>query len=209
MQVRAGNLCVAPLSCGFTSPNVGSPVNRALDLAQTNAASTDPRTFGASLSKAASSVRHLVELLRADMAGPGASLAMIHGVFGAFFTACLADFRAQLANLRHELASAAHEASGESADRGAVHVERNASSHHVCVGLLQAGDRAVVAGIGAGVAGVDAGLIHLVLHGEVLSANSPALRPFCGDRLSMGSPLRRGRRTRCRWRARACPEDAR
>jgi len=119
------------------------------------------------------SVRHLVEFLRADMASPGARLTVIHGVLGAFFAACLADLSAQLADLRRELASAGHEASGESADRGAVHVEGNAPGHHVCVGLLQAGDRAVVAGIGTGIAGVNAGLIHLVLHGEILSANGP------------------------------------
>ena len=111
-----------------------------------------------------SSVRHLVEFLRADVAGPSARLTVIHGVLGAFFAACLADLCAQFADLCHELASAGHEASGDSADRGAVHVERNAPGHHVCVGFPQAGDRAVVAGIGAGIAGVDAGLIHLVLH---------------------------------------------
>lgn len=41
----------------------------------------------------------------------------------------------------------------------------------------------MVAGIGAGIAGVDAGLIHLVLHGKVLSANgsTPATTEGAGS----------------------------
>ena len=144
--------------------NVGNPINRALDLAQTDAPSADPRSCGGSVGEVTSSVCHLVEFLRADVAGPGARLTVIHGVLGAFFAACLADLCAQFANLRHELTSASHEGSGDPADRGAVHVERNAPGHHVCVGFPQAGDRAIVAGIGTRIAGIDAGLIHLVLH---------------------------------------------
>jgi len=85
-----------------------------------------------------SSARHLFALLRAGLASSGACLTVIHGVFGAFFAACLADLRAKLADLRRELTSAGHEASGKPANRGAVHVQRNASGHHVRVCFLQA-----------------------------------------------------------------------
>ena len=165
---EADRLCVDALSGGRLSVNIGDLINRALDLAQTNAQSTDPRSCSGSVGEVSSSIRHPVEFLRADVAspaGPSARLTVIHGVLGAFFAACLAELRAQPANLRHELTSASHEGSGDPADRGAVHDERNAPGLHVCIGFPQAGDRPVVAGIGAGIAGVDAGLIHLVLHG--------------------------------------------
>jgi hypothetical protein len=97
------------------------------------------------------------------MASPAARLTMLHGVLGAFFAACLADLRTQLADLRHEFTSASHEPSGDPAHRSAVHVERNASGHHVCVGVPQAGDRALVAGIGTRIASINTGLIHLLV----------------------------------------------
>lgn len=147
-----------------SAPGVsGSSQN--LDLAQTNALSRDARSCGGSVGKVTSSVRRLLEFLRADMASAGASLTVIHGVLGTFFAARLADLYAQLAHLRHEFASAGHETSRDPADRSTVHVESDASGHHVCVGLLQARDRAVVTGFGAGIASVDAAFIHLVIHG--------------------------------------------
>ena len=120
------------------SLNVSNPINGFLDLSQTSAASTDPRFCGGLVGIASSSVRRLVEFLRADMAGPGARLTVIDRVLGALFTACLANLCAQPADLRHELASAGHEAGGDPTDRSAVHVEGNASGHQVCVRLLQA-----------------------------------------------------------------------
>jgi hypothetical protein len=72
------------------------------------------------------------------LASFGACLAVIRGVFGAFFAAYPADFRAKLADLRREFTSAGHEASGKPAKRSAVHIQRNASGHRERVGFLQA-----------------------------------------------------------------------
>ena len=83
----ADRLCVIAPSGGFLSLNIGNPINRALDLAQTNAPRADPRSCGGSVGEVTSSVRRLVEFLRADVAGPGARLTVIHGVLGAFFAA--------------------------------------------------------------------------------------------------------------------------
>ena len=75
------------LAAATCRSNIGNPINRALDLAQTNAPRADPRSCGGSVGEVTSSVRRLVEFLRADVASPSARLTVIHGVLGAFFAA--------------------------------------------------------------------------------------------------------------------------
>lgn len=83
---------------------------------------------------------------------------------GALLAAGIAHGGAQLAELTVELTASRHVARRESADGGAVHVEGNALRHHLDVLLSQAGGGAVVAGIGTGVARLDAGLVDLMGH---------------------------------------------
>ena len=97
----------------------------------------------------------------------GALLAVFVLVLGALVAARLAHVRAGAADLFCQFAAARHVAGGKAADRGAVHVEGNAARHHLDVGLLQAGRRTVVAGVGAGVARRNAGLV-LLMHGKLL-----------------------------------------
>ena len=80
----------------------------------------------------------------------------------AFLAARLAHLGAQLAKLLREDTAACHVPGCRPADGGAVHVERDASGHHLYVLLLQAGCGAVVAGIGAGVACLNAGSVDLM-----------------------------------------------
>jgi hypothetical protein len=74
----------------------------------------------------------------------------------AFLAAGLANLRAELADRTGELTAAGHRRSGKAADLRAVHVERDAAGHLPDVGLLQAGGCAVIAGVGAGLAGFNA-----------------------------------------------------
>jgi len=108
--------------------------------------------------------RHAAALVRATLASDRAILAMGMLVPGALLAAGIAHGGAQLAELAVELTASRHVARRESADGGAVHVEGNALRHHLDVLLSQAGGGAVVAGIGTGVASLDAGLVDLMGH---------------------------------------------
>ena len=98
------------------------------------------------------------------MTGSSARQAVVNLVLRALFAACAADFGAQHADLLREFASSCHEAGCLTADCSAVHVECNATRHHLHVLLAQACGRAVVTGFGARVARFNAGLIHRMLH---------------------------------------------
>ena len=111
---------------------------------------------------------HLAALFCATPARLSTLLAMVRLVLGAFVAAKLANIRAELADLLGAFAAARHVCGGEPADRGAVDIERDAARHHLHVGLLKTSRGAVVAGIGARVACVDAGLELLVCHLEEL-----------------------------------------
>ena len=91
---------------------------------------------------------------------------MRHVVFGTLVAARLTDVGTKAANSLGMLASTCHHRRRKCADIGAVHIQRNAARHHLDVGLLQTRGDAVVAGGSASVAGVDAGLVFLVGHGE-------------------------------------------
>lgn len=107
---------------------------------------------------------HATALVGATTAGLGASLAMVHLVLGALFGTCLADVSAKRANRRRVLAAASHGGRGKLADGCAVHVQRDAARHHLHVLLLQARRRAVIAGGGTLIAGLDARGVLLVGH---------------------------------------------
>ena len=91
---------------------------------------------------------------------------MVALVPAAFFATGLANLGAQLAQRLGEITAASLAGGGHATDGGAVHVERNAARHHLHVRLLETRRRAVVAGIGAPIAGVDAGRVLLVGHVE-------------------------------------------
>ena len=80
---------------------------------------------------------------------------MLHLVLGALVTARLADLGAKLAERSGEFAAPGHEGGSQATDLCAVHVECDAARHHLDVVFLQAGRRTHVAGVGAGVAGID------------------------------------------------------
>jgi hypothetical protein len=111
---------------------------------------------------------HPPALLSAPTARLRALLAVILRVLRALVATGLADLGTQLAQLLGEVAAACHVACRKPAHRGAIHVECDAARHHLDVGLLQASGRAVVTCIGAGVAGIDAGLVNLMGHEELL-----------------------------------------
>jgi hypothetical protein len=80
---------------------------------------------------------------------------MIHIVFGAFFTAGIADLRTDLANLMRKLGTARHFAFGKRANVGAAAIQADATFHHFGIFLLQAGGGAMIARCGAIVTGLD------------------------------------------------------
>lgn len=89
---------------------------------------------------------------------------MIHLELGAFIAAGFADFRAQPTYLAGKFAAARHHAGSKAANRRTVNVERDTAGHHHRVGLLQAGGRAMVAFIRAGIADIDTGSVVIVRH---------------------------------------------
>jgi hypothetical protein len=107
---------------------------------------------------------HAQALLRTSVTGFRALLAMPHFVLLAFLGAHMADFRAILANQIDEFAVAHHEFGREPAKRGAIDIEGDATRHASRIGFLAAFGGAMVAGVRAGLAGIDAGLVMCVTH---------------------------------------------
>ena len=111
--------------------------------------------------------RHLLARLRTPTARRRTLLAMRHPMLGAFLATVPAHLRAQPAKRGRMLAAARHQARREPAYLGAIHVGGNAPCHHLDVFFLQARGRAMVAGVRAGIAGIDAALkiqgVHRVL----------------------------------------------
>jgi hypothetical protein len=115
-----------------------------------------------------SPLRHPTAFLRAAAARLGASLAMLHGMFFALGTTCLAHICAERANFTCELASAGHVPSRESAGRRAIDIESDAARHGLGVCFLQTSGRAVVASVRTSVAGFDAACVLGVGHSGLL-----------------------------------------
>lgn len=88
---------------------------------------------------------------------------------GALRAACHADVCAQAAELHGIRAVARHVGGRQAANRRAVHVKANAFDHHLDVVLAQTRACAVVASVGAGVAGFDTCLIPPRDHGRLSS----------------------------------------
>jgi len=89
---------------------------------------------------------------------------MVHVVLAAFIGACLACLGTQSARGGGKIAAAGHQRRGGAAEQGAITVARDASGHWRDVGLLQAHCGAMVAGVGAGIAGVDTVLKTVGFH---------------------------------------------
>lgn len=79
-----------------------------------------------------------------------------------FGCAGLTDVSAERADLCGMNAASRHEARRQSANGGAVDVVTDALGHHADVVFSEAGSRAMVAGVGTGVTGIDAGLMLFV-----------------------------------------------
>jgi len=114
---------------------------------------------------------HLAALGGATPADDGTVLAMLRLVLAAFFATHVADVRARRAEHAGGLAVPCHHAGGETADLGAVDVQRDAAGHLSYVLLLQTGGRAYVARVSTVVARFNAICIllrlpHLVLLSE-------------------------------------------
>ena len=93
-------------------------------------------------------------------------MAMLHRMLAAFLAAGVTEVGAQAAEGRGHLAVARYEAGGHPAQLGAIDIERDTARHHLRGIFVQAGAGTAVAGIGAGVARVDARLVsgvHRVL----------------------------------------------
>lgn len=89
---------------------------------------------------------------------------MAHVMLLAFLGAHMANFRAIFTNQIDEFAIAHHEFGRKTAKRGAIDIERDAARHARRTGLFTAFGGAVVAGVCAGLAGIDTGLIKCVTH---------------------------------------------
>lgn len=125
------------------------------------------------LALAAPTTAHAAALLCAAAAHVGAILAVLRFMLSALVSASLANLGAGLADRTGKLAAACHEASRKTANLGAVDIESNAVGHHFDVIFLQAGAGTCIAGGGASVAGVDAGL-------ELIGSHGFSFMFFCG-----------------------------
>ena len=118
---------------------------------------------------------HAGALFGAAMAGLSALLTVIVLVLRAFLGASATSSSAKSAEVPGQIAATGHEGRGRAAEVGAVAIERNAATHCLYVRLLQAGAGAVFAGEGAGVAGLNAALQVVSVHGGVLRDDCSAL----------------------------------
>jgi hypothetical protein len=92
---------------------------------------------------------HCLAFFGAAFARVGATLAVIHVMFAAFFSASAAYLRAQPAEFLGKLRVTRHQLSREQANVRAIPVEPNAAFHHLDVVLLQAGGCAMFAFLSA------------------------------------------------------------
>ena len=112
---------------------------------------------------------HLAALIGAPMAGLSTPLAMIVVMLRAFRGACIADFRAHAADVIDELRSPAHERDRDPARRSTIVIEPDAVRQVGHVRLVEARLRAMFALLRAFVTRINAGFVHLVTHGILVS----------------------------------------
>ncbi len=93
---------------------------------------------------------------------------MLRLVLCAFVAARLTDFCADAANTFREVRAACHKTRGRGAHRRAGAIQLDAAHHHLHILLVQAFRRAMLAGDGAVVAGVDTALILFKRHIQLL-----------------------------------------
>lgn len=109
-----------------------------------------------------------------------ALLTMRVRVLCTFIATGLADIGASCADRFGELTAPGHETSGHPANGSTVDIEGDAARHHLDIVFLQAGGGTVVARVCTGIAGINAGSILLMSHGEFsqrrVKENSMVLR---------------------------------
>lgn len=125
----------------------------------------------------------------ARAAGFGAFLAMVGFVFGALGAAVIADFGAKSADVRGKFGTSGHLAGGERAKVGATTIKLDAAGHHVDIGFAKAGGGAAFTGFAASVAGLDAVVERVVMHGRKRKAGlrGPGAGPFRSGRAGGGA----------------------
>lgn len=97
-------------------------------------------------------LRHAAASIRATFARIGASLAMVHGVFGTFRSAGIARICTKCAHSGHLCTARSNGRCGEAADFGALQVQGDAVGHWLGALFFQARCRALKAGASAFVA---------------------------------------------------------
>jgi hypothetical protein len=100
---------------------------------------------------------HQTAFIRATAAGLGAQAAMFQRVLGAFFRAHFADLGANPPNVIDHFAVAGHVCSCQTTDLRAVHIQLDTACHLVHILFRETGYGALITGIGAIVARLDAG----------------------------------------------------
>ncbi|WP_329802493.1 MULTISPECIES: hypothetical protein [Herbaspirillum] len=89
-------------------------------------------------------------------------------MFGALFSACLANLCAEFAYLLGELAAARHQSSRSSTNVGTVGIGGNAPGHHLDILFLQTGGGTLVASCRTRVTGLDTGAKFFTGHFDLL-----------------------------------------
>ena len=112
---------------------------------------------------------HFAACFRACLAGFSATGAMLVVMLATLFGALLTDFGAECAEAVSDAVadlaiSTRHEGGGHAAEISAIAVQLDAIGHHFHVRFTQTGGGAVLAFVGAGLAGLDAVVVFL-MHG--------------------------------------------
>jgi len=94
----------------------------------------------------------------------GAGYAVLHLVLGALVRTRLANRRTQFTDGLGVFAVPRHRRCRQRTNCGTVHVQRDASRHHLDVLFLQTGRCTVIASYGAAIAGFDTGVEFQVIH---------------------------------------------
>lgn len=111
---------------------------------------------------------HAAAFLGAAPACLGAFMAVLYVLVPfALFAAGVAYLGAEATNVPGQLAAASHVLGSEAADRGAIEVELYAASQVLHLRFAKTGSGAMVASLGAGVAGLDAGAELFVSHRDL------------------------------------------